>query len=587
MMIANDSKISSDNHMKSEDIKKLIVEAKSVQGSANALVIGEMLERLIRAVEDLMTKAASQDSELAKHRTTVFGAKSERFGNADQFAGESQTPPPASDDEVEVSTISSSPADVSQTVEQIKELKAEARRLALEAGLHTAKKKVKLGPHTSTAVKPAEETVRHPLPDDLLVKCPLCKDKVQDRGKSYESQEIDIVSSNYIVRTNIMHKASCLCGSLQFCMPSPVKGVLGSRFSPRFVATVLYDKFVMHLPVYRQVKAMKDHGLKVSRSIINNIILRSYETLKPVIDRIIILNQAEPNQQCDESPITTVIDGERKKQFLWGVVTRLAITYTITATRSKEVARQVIGGAIKGVLTTDCLAIYTGLFPTKEESGCIAHLRRKFWYTLINFPLESITILRLIGDLYKIERRTAAVTADERLKVRRAESIPIMEKIYATLGGYDPPPQSALGKAIAYAKNHQDKLWYFTKDGATPIDNNLAENALRPSKLGFKNFLFTQSILGCDAVAGVYTLIATCVLHNVSPLEYMTDVITKLNSGWPQGKLDDLLPWNWQPDSPQTPAQPIQIRTIRHDAGKIIELAGVRQKINRLKQRVQ
>lgn len=567
--------------MNSEDIKKLISEAKSIRGSANALVVGEMLERLIVAFEAVLVKAVGHEGELAKHRTTIFGAKSENITKSADFAEASQTPLPANDDG---EAVNENPMSDEQeaSLKQIKELKAEARRLSAEMSKHNSKKKVRIAAASRQTI---EETVRHKIPGDLDAGCPLCREAARDRGKSYESQEIDVASSTYVTRTHILHKASCTCGALQFCMPAPTKGVEGSRFSPGFVTKLLYDKFVLHLPVYRQVKAMKEQGLMVSRSVLNNLIMRSYETLKPIIDRIKELNQREANQHCDESPITTVIEGERKKQFLWCVVTKLAITYAITATRSKEVAKDVIGGITEGVLTTDCLSIYNKLFPTKKESGCIAHLRRKFWYTLINFPMESITILRMIGDLYKIERRMENATAAERLHVRKTDSVAIMEKIYATLDGLDPPPQSALGKAIAYAKNHKDKLWFFTTDGNVNIDNNPAENALRPGKLGFKNFLFAQSILGCDAIAGMYSLIATCVLHNVSPLEYIRDVLTKLNSGWPQSKLDELLPWNWKPTTTIHPPRPVQIRLAEHNAANIIELAQVRQKIERLKKR--
>ena len=569
--------------MNSEDIKKLIADAKSVRGSANALVVGEMLERLIVAFEAVLVKAAGHEGELAKHRTVIFGAKSENITKSADFAEGSQTPPPANDDG-EVDNQEPMSDEQKASLEQIKELKAEARRLSNEMSKHNSKKKVKLNAPSSQP-QLAEETVRHKIPADLNADCPLCGGGAKDRGKSYESQEIDVVPSAYVIRTHILHKASCDCDSLQFCMPAPTKGVDGSRYSPGFVAKLLYDKFVMHLPVYRQVKAMKEQGLTVSRSVLNNLIMRSYETLKPLIDRIKELNRREPNQHADESPITTVIEGERKKQFLWCVVTNLAITYEITATRTKEVAKEVIGGLTEGVLTTDCLAIYHKLFPAKKESGCIAHLRRKFWYTLINFPLESITILRMIGDLYKIERRMENATIEERLHARKSESVPIMEKIYTTLDGLDPPPQSSLGKAIAYAKNHKEKLWFFTVDGNVNIDNNPAENALRPGKLGFKNFLFAQSILGCDAIAGMYSLIATCVLHDVSPLEYIRDVLTKLNSDWPQSKLDELLPWNWKPVTRENPPRPVQIRLAEHNAADIIELAKVRQKINQLKKR--
>jgi len=74
-------------------------------------------------------------------------------------------------------------------------------------------------------------------------------------------------------------------------MPPPVRGVEGRIYSPAFVAKLIYDKFVLHLPVYRQVKAMADSGLKLPRNVINELILTSFKILLPLIDRMLLLNR--------------------------------------------------------------------------------------------------------------------------------------------------------------------------------------------------------------------------------------------------------------------------------------------------------
>ncbi len=562
--------------MKSEDVQNLLNEAKAIRGSASPLVIDEMLGRLIALVTMLLASKDTQAGELAKLRTIVFGSKSENLDRAEDFVAASAMPQPDTDDGPDVAPSKEEIELQVAALQQIKDLTAEARRLTREMSL---KKKPSRGLSPRPELQPEIEIVRHPLPEDLNVNCPLCGDAVTDRGKNCEAREIDVNQSQYIERTHLLHKGSCGCGALQFVMPTPARGIEGRIYSPAFVAKVIYDKFVLHLPVYRQVKAMADNGVKMSRNVINQLILSSFEVLSPIINRMIELNQQQPYQACDESTVTTVINDKKQKQFLWCLVSVLAVTFKITATRTKAVAREIIGGTTNGALTTDRLSIYWGLFETKAESGCFAHLRRKFWYCLANFPKESITVLRLIGKLYKIERHHKDSSPENRLQARKMGSAPALAKLYAYLHSLNPPPESALGKAIAYAVNHKKALSYFTEDGRVPIDNNQTEGQIRPVKLGFKNFLFTQSNLGTEAVAGMYSLIATCVLHGVNPLAYLADVLARINRGHPATQLDELLPWNWVASAQARPDERApKIKIVKHTATKIIPLTRLRQK---------
>jgi len=128
----------------------------------------------------------------------------------------------------------------------------------------------------------------------------------------------------------------------------------------------------------------------------------------------------------------------------------LAVTFKITATRTKLVARDIIGGQTPGTLTSDRLSIYWGLFDTKQEVGCMAHLRRKFWYCLANFPVESITVLRIIGRLYKIERLYRDASAQERLHSRKLLSHPILTELYQYL--HSSKPTAAPQRTTEYLK---------------------------------------------------------------------------------------------------------------------------------------
>jgi hypothetical protein len=322
-------------------------------------------------------------------------------------------------------------------------------------------------------------------------------------------------------------------------------------------------------------------GLQITKGRINRLVIGAFEVLEPLVSLVNEINQEQEYQQCDESPITTVINKERKKQTLWCLVSSLAVSYFITPYRNRETASKVIGGSTRGVLTTDCLAIYTNLLTSKTNSACLAHLRRKFWYCLPNFPLLAIKILRLIGEIYKIERRIKDQTPSEKLIVRQRETIPILENMKYEMTSMDHPPKSGLGQAIAYATKHWEVLTYFTKDGNAPPDNNACEGFLRGPKLGIKNYLFMQSAEGCQAAAGIYTLAATCELHGIDFRAYLTDVLAKLNSGWASKELDQLLPWNWRP-SEQPTSSPTIRRTVRYAPQNVIQITRAKAKIARL-----
>ena len=96
-------------------------------------------------------------------------------------------------------------------------------------------------------------------------------------------------------------------------------------------------------------------------------------------------------------------------------------------------------------------------------------------------------------------------------------------------------------------KKHWEKLTAFVHDGRLRIDNSRTEQQIRLPKLGFKNYLFTRSEKVNSVVATYYTLIATCLLNKLYPEDYLEDVTYRTNAGWPNSRIEELLPWNWKP----------------------------------------
>jgi transposase len=154
--------------------------------------------------------------------------------------------------------------------------------------------------------------------------------------------------------------------------------------------------------------------------------------------------------------------------------------------------------------------------------------------------------LSLIRSLYAVEQKAKAMTAKERLALRETQSRPLIEKLgtWLTKSLNQVPPKTAIGKALHYLANQWKKLTVFLTDGHIPLDNNPAENAIRPFVIGRKNWLFSQTPKGAHASAKLYSLIETARANGIEPYTYMVEVLTKLPTSTTDDELDRLLPWN-------------------------------------------
>jgi transposase len=155
--------------------------------------------------------------------------------------------------------------------------------------------------------------------------------------------------------------------------------------------------------------------------------------------------------------------------------------------------------------------------------------------------------LRRIAALYQIEDRVRGKTADDRLAARQAESKPLVSEMrtwfeaqLATL-----PARGPTAEAIRYALNHWEGLQRFLDDGRIELDSNSIERAMRPVCLSRKNSLFAGSDEGAANWACMASLVETCKLNGVNPQLYFTDLLTRLINGWPQSRIDELMPWHW------------------------------------------
>jgi hypothetical protein len=208
----------------------------------------------------------------------------------------------------------------------------------------------------------------------------------------------------------------------------------------------------------------------------------------------------------------------------------------------------------KGYLQTDGWQAYdqfeTGAYPDITCLACMAHARRYFYDAQNNDPERAKQALVLFQELYEVEReaRENRLSHAQRLALRQEKSLPVLKKIKEWLQANlsDVTPQSPIGKAITYSLGRWNKLTGYTLDGKLEIDNNLAENAIRPIALGRKNYLFAGSHEGARRAAMLYSFLASCKQHHVNPREWLIDVFTRIKDQ-PEDQFQELLPHRWQP----------------------------------------
>lgn len=320
---------------------------------------------------------------------------------------------------------------------------------------------------------------------------------------------------------------------------------------PSMLAHVLVNKFVDHLPFYRQSQIFKRQGLYIAGSTIGGWFSASCKLLRFVyevlVNKILLSNYL----MADETPIAVLTSGKpgaTHKGYYWvycDPVNRLVL-FDYRKTRGREGPEELLKN-FSGHLQTDGYTAYNNL---KNQSNitqlaCMAHARRKFEHAKDNDPERATWAMSMIQKLYDIERRAreASLQPDDIKGLRQLEAKPILDEMGKWLKGQVnlTLPKSAIGGAIAYTLTLWPRLSRYIEDGRFQIDNNLIENSIRPVALGRKNYLFAGSHGAAQNAAVIYSLLATCKINNIEPLAWLTKTLAVI-SDYPANQLNKLLP---------------------------------------------
>ena len=341
--------------------------------------------------------------------------------------------------------------------------------------------------------------------------------------------------------------------------------------TPELLAHILISKYADHLPLYRQSLIYQRSGVYLSDSTLADWVGRCGVQLRFLVNRLIKLMLIQPIVHADETPVKILnaygikdVKGKLKQGYVWAYVTPKhspikAVVYDFAQGRGSEHPNAFLKG-FKGKLICDGYNGYKPLFGRGViEVGCMAHARRKFHELHVTRQsLISIEALELFQTLYTIEREIderfeknqSPIPRDAQIvrQIRQQKAKPVADKLYAWLQQkrLGTTKNASITKAIEYCLKRWQALTRYLDDGNLPIDNNWAENQMRPWALGRKNWLFAGSLESGQRAANVMSIIQSARLNGIDPYAYLADVLRRL----PTHKdkfIDDLLPHVWQP----------------------------------------
>jgi len=317
----------------------------------------------------------------------------------------------------------------------------------------------------------------------------------------------------------------------------PLKLIEKSYASAGLLTHIIISKYLLHLPLYRIEKRFKEqYQVELSRKTMSNWLAITSNWLKPIYLAMKDEVKSHGYMQIDETPITYLSEFGAKKGYFW----------VFTNPSGNRVFEWHTGRA--HTCLNDMLINYIGLVHCDAYSAyecyskknkniklllCWAHARRKFYDAINECPEEASWFLKQIQHLYYIEKYLRKNHSSPKIRtvVRQANAIMILNRIKKALDLKllkHTRKSSLMHKAIVYSLSHWKMLFEYVNHGNAEIDNNLVENAIRPTAIGKKNWLFIGHPEAGEKSAIIYSFLETCRAHNINANEYILDVLSKL-----------------------------------------------------------
>jgi len=403
---------------------------------------------------------------------------------------------------------------------------------------------------------PREEIIYDLAEEDKI--CPHDGTQLKHIG-SDDHEQLDIIPAQVKVLKHKRLKYACPCCEHHIVTAKkPKQPIEKSLSSPGLLAFIATQKYCDALPLYRQSDILSRTGIELHRSNLANWMIKCGELVQPLYN---LMHEQLLQRQVihmDETTVQVLKEPDKaaqSKSYMWLMANfdeRPITLFHYASTRSQTVPLRHLMDTQNRALMVDGYQGYQAACTEYDVTrlGCWAHARRKF---IDAQKLQSKgkvgkadQALAFIQKLYVIEKKLNAQPNDERYTIRQQQAKPIIDKIKIWMGKSLPnvPPKTALGKALQYLHSQWSRLIAYLEDGAYPIDNNLAENQIRPFVVGRKNWLFSNSQAGAKASANLYSLIQTAKANGLNPYAYLKQVFKELPNANSVEDVEKLLPWN-------------------------------------------
>lgn len=341
------------------------------------------------------------------------------------------------------------------------------------------------------------------------------------KGQFETSEMIDVVEVSYRIVKVQQQKYVCRCGGSIETAPGPERVTPGGRYSLDFAVKVAIDKYLDHIPLARQERILRRHGLEVtSQSLwdqLHALGMRLDSASRALLARVL----AEPVIGLDQTGWPR-LDGKGDKPWqMWCVTGPRAVVHRIQDDKGADTFRKLVGN-YEGVIVCDAAKTHEAGARGNDGialAGCWAHVYRKFEEAAPDHP-EAHLAMKWIGELYEIDER-AEGDVEKQQELRRTASAEVLATMKTWLWGQAHLKTLSIGNAASYTVANWDRLTRFVQDARIPLDNNATERAIRGPVVGRKNHYGSKSKRGTEVAAIFYTLLETSKLCGVDPAAYL------------------------------------------------------------------
>jgi transposase len=428
-----------------------------------------------------------------------------------------------------------------------------------------------------TRKKPSRKPFPEHLPRERVVipgptSCDCCgSEKLAKLGEDI-TETLEVIPRQWKVIQYVREKFTCRHCETIAQPPAPFHVIPRGFAGPSLLAMILFEKYGSHQPLNRQSERYAREGVDLSLSTLADLVGACTVVLRPLVDLIEAHVLEADRLHADDTPIRVLAKGKCAKATAWAYVRDdrpfggpdpPAVLFHYSRNRKGEHPTRHLA-AFAGLLQADAYSGFNPLLDPKREPGpimpslCWAHSRRKFFELadikkqarsksqLVISPMALVAVRR-IDALFDIERTINGRSVEERLKIRREQSAPLVAELESWMREERAKlsKHAAVAKAMDYMLKRWDGFARFLEDGRICLTNNAAERALRSLALGRRAWLFAGSDRGGERAAVMFTLIGTAKLNDVDPQAWLADVLKRI-AEHPAQRLDELLPWHWK-----------------------------------------